>query len=159
MKKSTQQTSQLSSSSSKHGLNRSVSAVGTIGSLGQLFTVYESNWRCGACDQENYATRNRCFRCRKARPDGERNYIPSVALDAARNGTEVPWKEAIDPSTLQVYYYNTVNGNTQWERPVELGPAPLATGWFGRGNSGSAIAAKMTQVITFSISFRNSNFS
>ena len=35
------------------------------------------------------------------------------------------------------YYYNKETGVTQWERPTEMGPAPLATGWFGRGVAGS----------------------
>lgn len=35
------------------------------------------------------------------------------------------------------YYYNKETGVTQWERPVEMGAAPLATGWFGRGQAGS----------------------
>ncbi|RYG58410.1 hypothetical protein EON64_21355 [archaeon] len=35
------------------------------------------------------------------------------------------------------YYYNKSTGATQWERPAELGTAPLATGWFGRGRAGA----------------------
>ena len=50
------------------------------------------------------------------------------ALEALRRGEVVQWKEAIDPSTYQIYYYNQTTGQTQWERPVEMGPAPHATG-------------------------------
>lgn len=57
------------------------------------------------------------------------------ALDAIQRGEEIQWQEAIDPNSFQVYYYNKATGATQWERPVELGPAPMATGWFGRGSA------------------------
>ena len=39
------------------GLHRKVTAIGTVGELGQLFTVYEANWNCSDCGQENYANR------------------------------------------------------------------------------------------------------
>lgn len=38
------------------------------------------------------------------------------------------------------YYFNKSTGVTQWERPAEMGAAPLATGWFGRGMAGSSAA-------------------
>ena len=38
------------------------------------------------------------------------------------------------------YYYNKQTQQTQWERPIELGPAPVGTGWFGRGQAGSNAA-------------------
>ena len=31
---------------------------------------------------------------------------------------------------LYRYYHNKETGATQWERPAELGPAPLATGMY-----------------------------
>jgi hypothetical protein len=40
-----------------------------------------------------------------------------------------PWREAMDPATMQLYYYNIKTMETQWTRPVEMGPAPSATGW------------------------------
>ena len=38
-------------------LARKVTAMGTAGEFGQLFTVYEKNWHCPDCNQENYASR------------------------------------------------------------------------------------------------------
>lgn len=43
------------------------------------------------------------------------------------------WRETIDPSTQQLYYFNTVTGAVTWDRPAEMGAAPMASGWFGRG--------------------------
>jgi hypothetical protein len=126
-------------------LPRKITAVGTVGAAGQLFTVYERNWNCPACSQENYPSRNRCFRCRAKRPEGEHSYVPDPALEALQRGEEIQWQEAIDPNSYQIYYYNRATGTTQWERPAELGPAPLATGWFGRGQAGSGAAEMYKQ--------------
>lgn len=123
--------------SGKKELFRQVTAMGTVGELGQLFTVYEKNWNCPDCEQENYASRNRCSRCKCSKPSGQSNYVMDPALQALQSGKEITWKEAIDPTSYQVYYYNTETGATQWERPEELGTAPMATGWFGRGAAGS----------------------
>lgn len=38
-------------------LARKVTAVGTMGAANQLFTVYEANWHCADCGQENYPAR------------------------------------------------------------------------------------------------------
>lgn len=43
------------------------------------------------------------------------------------------WRETIDASTQQLYYYNTQTGAVTWDRPAEMGAAPMASGWFGRG--------------------------
>jgi rubredoxin len=45
------------SSSTKAGLPRKLTAVGTVGEQNQLFTVYEKNWNCPDCGQENYPAR------------------------------------------------------------------------------------------------------
>lgn len=45
------------SADSSQGLPRKLTAVGTVGHLNQLFTVYEKNWNCPDCGQENYAAR------------------------------------------------------------------------------------------------------
>jgi hypothetical protein len=50
------------------------------------------------------------------------------AFEALQAGQEIEWQEVIDPASYQVYYYNKNTGATQWERPVELGAAPMATG-------------------------------
>jgi hypothetical protein len=119
-------------------LTSSYRPVSITGNLGQLTTVYEKNWTCKSCQQENYPTKDRCFRCKNQRPNDEkRDYLANPAFDAMKRGEEIPWQEAIDPTSFQMYYYNKVTGVTQWERPEELGPAPLATGWFGRGQVGS----------------------
>jgi hypothetical protein len=59
------------------------------------------------------------------------------AAKAYTEGKEIEWQEVVDPATYQIYYYNKTTGATQWDRPAELGPAPLASGWFGRGKAGS----------------------
>ncbi|OWZ16018.1 Pre-mRNA-splicing factor cwc2 [Phytophthora megakarya] len=107
-----------------------VTAVGTLGDVGASYAVYEKNWICDDCGHDNYARRKRCFRCRAAkveRPD------VLVVDNKARAHT---WREALDPTTHKIYYYNTETNETQWERPVEMGAAPHATGWFGRGKAG-----------------------
>ena len=110
------------------GLARKVTAMGTVGEMGQLMTVYEKNWTCADCSQENYASVPKCFRCKRKKPEGLDNFVSNPALDVVRSGGEIEWAETIDPTTYQVYYYNKRTNETQWERPVELGPAPTATG-------------------------------
>ena len=51
------------------------------------------------------------------------------------------WKEIFDVSARHLYYVNAATGETQWERPLEMGPTPHASGWFGRGAAGSTAAA------------------
>ena len=138
----------LKGATTSGGPTRKVTAVGTVGEVGQLFTVYEANWKCQSCGQENYASRPRCyrcglkllsafdttqcvlllfFRCRGRKPEGN-NFVNDPALEALKRGETIKWKEAIDPNSYQIYYYNQETGETQWERPTELGPAPHATG-------------------------------
>ena len=109
-------------------MTRKVTAVGTVGAMGQLMTVYEKNWTCPDCKKENYASVPKCFRCKKKKPAGLDNFVSNPALDAVRSGVEIEWAETIDPTSYQVYYYNKKTGATQWDRPAELGAAPMATG-------------------------------
>lgn len=115
-------------------------AIGTVGASGQLHTVYATNWSCQDCKQSNFATKNRCIRCKKQRTVD--NLVLDPAVKALQEGTEIPWQEAIDPTSNQMYYYNRTTGVTQWERPAEMGAAPLATGWYGRGQAGSDAARR-----------------
>ncbi len=72
--------------------------------------------------------RPKCSRCRKSKPANLNNYVVDPALQALQAGKEIEWQEVVDPATYQVYYYNKVTGVTQWDRPAEMGPAPVATG-------------------------------
>jgi hypothetical protein len=90
------------SSASNEGLPRKLTAVGTVGEVGQLFTVYEANWNCSDCGQENYAARPRCFRCKKAKPQNVNNYVMDPAFQALQSGQEIQWQEVIDPNSYQV---------------------------------------------------------
>lgn len=115
---------------SSRGLPRKLTPIATVGGIGQLFTVYEKNWICPDCSQENYAARTKCFRCRSHKPAGQADYVTDPALASLQQGATIDWQEAMDPNTKQIYYYNKATGATQWERPAELGPAPHATGAF-----------------------------
>lgn len=42
---------------------------------------------------------------------------------------EHAWREALDPITKQIYYFNQDTKETQWMRPEIMGPAPSGTGW------------------------------
>ena len=116
--------------SDRGGLSRSVTAMGTAGEMGQLFTVYEKNWNCPDCSQENYASVPKCFRCKRKKPAhlAKENMVVDSVVETLRSGGEIDWMETIDPNSYQVYYYNKKTGVTQWERPPELGAAPMATG-------------------------------
>ena len=86
----------------------------------------------------------KCFRCKRKKPAhlAEENMIHNQAVEAIKQGIELDWAETIDPTSFQVYYYNKKTMETQWERPAELGPAPMATGWYGRGSAdGGTVAA------------------
>ncbi|CAH0485305.1 unnamed protein product [Peronospora farinosa] len=111
-------------------LPQQFTAVGTLGDVGAAYAVYEKNWICTDCSHENYARRKRCFRCRAPkveRPD-------AFVVDS--QGDQHSWREALDSVSNKIYYYNMETNQTQWERPVEMGAAPHATGWFGRGKAG-----------------------
>lgn len=111
-------------------LSRKYTAVGTIGDVGASYAVFENNWICTECENENFARRERCYRCRAPKPERK---DALVVLGAGENN---PWREAVDPASKHIYYYNTKTRETQWERPIEMGPAPHSTGWFGRGAAG-----------------------
>lgn len=137
-------------------LPRKLTAVGTLGEPGAAYAVYEKNWVCAECRSENYARRQRCQRCR-----AKKVVMPDALVTTQAQQPEHTWREALDPASSKIYYYNAVSGATQWERPAEMGAAPhgacvglervrrrgndhcvltntmcVATGWFGRGRAG-----------------------
>ena len=117
------------SNDTNKGPPRKLTAVATVGERGQLFTVYEKNWNCPSCQHENYPTRIRCFRCKKSKPSNiESQYVSDPALIALQVGIKNAWREAVDPASRQIYYYNVDTNETQWERPAEMGEAPIGTG-------------------------------
>ena len=83
---------------------RKTTAIGTVGERGQLFTVYENNWNCAECGQENYASRPRCLRCKKQKPAGvqAQNLVQDPALLALQSGEAVLWQEVVDPASHQM---------------------------------------------------------
>ncbi|EQC29009.1 hypothetical protein SDRG_13344 [Saprolegnia diclina VS20] len=123
-------------------LPRKLTAVGVQGPTGAAYTVYEKNWHCKDCGQENYARRPRCMRCRAAKVAA-----PDALVYTAANH-ENKWREALDPSTQKIYYYHIETNATQWERPKEMGAAPHSTGWFGRGQAGIDNASKYEDLNT-----------
>mmetsp|Transcript_13095 Transcript_13095/g.14996 ORF Transcript_13095/g.14996 Transcript_13095/m.14996 type:complete len:377 (-) Transcript_13095:157-1287(-) len=112
-------------------LHRSATTTHTAGPIGASYAISEKNWRCPSCKAENFSKRERCLRCRTKRP-ADRNF----QVQGGGNPNH-KWREALDPQTNQIYYYHLETGATQWDRPKEMGEAPLATGWFGRGAAGS----------------------
>lgn len=120
------------------GPPRKITPVAVAGPVGAAFAVYEKNWQCPDCQAENYATRSRCLRCRAPKPKEGGGYVWDPALTAEVAGEGVKWREALDPVSRHIYYYNSETGETSWDRPAEMGPAPYATGWFGRGSAGAS---------------------
>lgn len=100
------------------------------GPVGQSYAVWETYWACPSCQAENKPTRPNCYRCREQKPA---NASKVVFTPPENSSGGLKWREAFDPVTQQIYYYNTETRESQWTRPAELGPAPHATGWFGRG--------------------------
>ena len=109
-------------------------ATATAGRVGASFAVIHKDWRCGACSADNSGRYKTCVRCREGvRPDEAMVWHDGASSMAA--GEDHDWTEALDPETKQIYYYNQKTNETSWERPAVMGPAPLNTGWFGRGSN------------------------
>ena len=51
----------------------------------------------------------------------------------------------MDVTTQQLYYYHTTTGKVRWDRPAEMGQAPMASGWYGRGAAGGRAAQQYQQ--------------
>lgn len=115
--------------------------AGVGGEVGASYTVYATAWNCPDCSAENFPSRERCFKCKCPRPSSA---SPAAAIEDAENSqTPSNWREAFDPRTKQLYYYNMQTRETSWARPAEMGPAPYATGFFGRGAAGSTAQADL----------------
>ena len=111
-----------------------------------------TTWACAVCHATNAAHRDRCLRCKGARPELLASTVSAAVASGALvlaggvGGAPAPsdWREALDVSTRQIYYYNAATGETSWARPAAMGAAPLASGWFGLGSvSGGAAQAEL----------------
>jgi len=51
----------------------------------------------------------------------------------------------VDVTSQQLYYYHTETGEVRWDRPPEMGQAPMASGWYGRGAAGGRAAQQYQQ--------------
>jgi len=109
--------------------------TGTAGPVGASFAVVEKNWTCPACKASNFPKKPNCFRCRARKPSGGSSQVWHDGALALATGEDHGWREALDPATKLLYYFNTKTGVTQWDRPEEMGQALAATGWYGRGKS------------------------
>ncbi|GMH84743.1 hypothetical protein TrVE_jg5255 [Triparma verrucosa] len=111
-----------------------VRPVGTYGPVGASTTIYSQKWVCTDCKYTNFAAAASCKRCKKAAPANAENNNDSQTQQNALTHT---WREVLDPQSQQMYYYNTETSETSWDRPECMGPAPYASGWFGRGVAGA----------------------
>ena len=99
------------------GPHRDLTVTGTAGPVGASFAVQTSNWKCEACKAENFARRPKCFRCRAKKPvDADGTVWHEGAANAAA-GIDHGWREALDPNTKQIYYFNAETSETRWDRP------------------------------------------
>ena len=106
------------------------------------------SWVCSSCEAPNSPSTTvgavaRCKRCRAVRPAAE---IEAQALAQTAQQIAESWAEALDPASKQVYYYNAVTGETSWDRPAAMGPAPFASGWYGRGAAESDASVRYTEL-------------
>lgn len=115
------------------------SVTGSAGPVGAAFAIREKTWRCPSCKNSNPPQRHACTRCRKKRPissSTSKDLVWHEGVAAAAAGVDHHWREALDPSTKQLYYFNEVTRETRWDRPREMGEIVRNTGWFGRGRAG-----------------------
>jgi Torus domain/WW domain len=101
-----------------------------------LLPVLNKSWICVDCFSENYPTRSKCYKCSSEKPSSGDKQIGGASVNAS--DSSVTWKEVYDPKSRQIYYWNIQTNETSWSRPEELGPVPVATGFFGRGSADSA---------------------
>lgn len=109
-------------------------ATATSGPVGASFAVVHKDWKCGTCGADNSGRYKTCSRCREgARPEEAMVWHEGAANAATKQ--DHGWREALNPNTKQIYYVNYNTQETTWERPSIMGPAPLNTGWYGRGSN------------------------
>jgi hypothetical protein len=111
--------------------------IGTYGPVGASTTIYATSWSCGDCKQSNLPDRTACKRCKAARPAEALEGCAGGSANTQQVDVSHKWREVLDPASNQMYYYNLDTNETSWDRPEVMGPAPYATGWFGRGTSDS----------------------
>lgn len=117
-------------------------STATSGPIGASFAVVHKDWRCSLCQGDNSGRYKTCMRCREGtRPEESMVWHEGAANSAAQE--DHGWREALDPDSKQIYYTNEREGRTSWERPQAMGPAPLNTGWFGRGGSQQGFQLEM----------------
>ena len=107
----------------------SLRPIGTYGPVGASTTIYESTWICKSCSYKNFSDRTTCKRCKSKKP-------PALKGSESKEEQQVgdhDWREVLDPTSQQMYYYNTKTMETKWDRPEVMGASPYASGWFGRG--------------------------
>ena len=110
-------------------------------------------WKCGKCGQNNRSAAKACKRAERAAP-GRKRAAENASGAAASSSDAVAvrkpqrnhgWREVLDPSTNQLYYWKEATGETAWDRPAAMGPAPAGTGWFGRGSAGTGAGNRLEE--------------
>ena len=111
--------------------------IATSGKRGASYGVEKVSWPCGKCNFKNRSNDDKCKRCRSKRPiQTAADKVAETAL-ITKPQRNHGWKEVLDPTTQQLYYWKESTNETAWDRPAAMGPAPAGTGWFGRGKGGS----------------------